>query len=171
MSIDHSSPSPAPADAACAAHCPVAAPRVALEDPAAIDAGRRTFLTQSMLAAAALALAACGLDNGPTAPSSVSGSIRVSDYPALANVGGVALVTVSGAKLAVVRTSADTFVALSRICPHQGGTVNPSSNGFTCPVHGARFDLTGQWVGGQPTTNLRAYPTSYDAASGTVTIG
>jgi cytochrome b6-f complex iron-sulfur subunit len=145
----------------CAAQCPLAA------------VGRREFIAQSVLAAAALALAACGGagGDGATAPSTISSSIRVSDYPELASTGGVALVTVSGARLAIVRTGAASFVALSRVCPHEGGTVNQSSGGFTCPVHGARFSTTGTWLGGERTTNMRSYATSYDAASGTLSIG
>ena len=68
------------------------------------------------------ALAACGVSgSNVTSPTSItSTTIKVSDYPALASVGGIALVTISGAPLAVVRTGTSTFVALSRICPHQG---------------------------------------------------
>jgi nitrite reductase/ring-hydroxylating ferredoxin subunit len=132
---------------------------------------RRSFLVRSALLAAAAALAACAGDS-PTQPDIAAGStIRVSDYAALANVGGVALVTVSGAPLAIVRTSTSAFLALSRICPHQGSTVNLNGAGFLCPNHGARFDIDGNWVGGQRTSNLHSYPTSYDAASGVLTIG
>ena len=133
--------------------------------------GRRTFLVQSALMAAAAALAACaGVDT--TAPTLSAGtSINVNNFAALANVGGIAMVTVSGAQLAIVRTGATTFVALSRVCPHQGGTVNQNGNGFLCPNHGAQFSSTGQWVGGQPTGSLHSYTTSYDAATTTLSIG
>jgi Rieske Fe-S protein len=70
-----------------------------------------------------------------------------------------------------VRTGATSFVALSRVCPHQGATVNTSSGGFTCPRHGARFNLTGTWIGGERTSNMRSYPTTFDAATDTLTIG
>lgn len=133
---------------------------------------RRAFLVRSAFAAAAVALVACGAAAGDaTAPASVSASVKVSDYPALSSVGGVALTTASGAPLAIVRTGTSTFVALSRICPHQGATVNSSSSGFTCPRHGAQFSLTGTWLGGQRTSNLRSYPTSYDDSTATLTIG
>ena len=55
--------------------------------------------------------------------------------------------------------------------PHQGGIVNAISGGFQCPIHGATFDQTGNWIGGQRTSNLRSYATSYDSASGVLTIG
>lgn len=150
-------------------------PEVAVDVVGADDAegvDRRTFVKRSVLAAAAFALAACaGGNGGPTAPKSVHLTINVADYPALANVDGVALVSGNGTPLAVVRTGDATFVALSRICPHQGGTVQPVGNGFQCPVHGATFNLTGKWVGGQPTYNLTSYKTTYDATAGTLTIG
>lgn len=132
--------------------------------------GRRTFLVQSALMAAAAALAACG-GADTTAPTLSAGtSINVNNFAALANVGGIAMVTVSGAQLAIVRTGATTFVALSRVCPHQGSTVNQSGNGFVCPNHGAQFNATGQWVGGQPTGSLHSYTTSYDAGTTTLSI-
>lgn len=133
---------------------------------------RRGFLTQSMLAGAILALAACGTSSflSPDAPASIGSSIKVADYSALSAVGGIALVTVSGASLAIVRTSSTTFLALSRVCPHEGSIISTYQSGFRCPRHGATFSATGTWVGGQPTTSLHQYATSYDATSDTLTI-
>ena len=71
---------------------------------------------------------------------------------------------------ASLASPACSFVALSRVCPHQGSIVNVNGSGFLCPGHGATFTATGTWTGGQRTTNLHAYATSYDAASGVVTI-
>lgn len=134
--------------------------------------GRRTFLAQGAMLAALAALAACGGGSSSTAPTfSGKSTINVSDYPALGSVGGVAMVNVSGTPMAVVRTDASTFVALSRICPHQGSIVNYTGNGFLCPNHGAQFSKTGTWVGGQPTGNMYTYATSFDATTGTLTIG
>ncbi len=157
-------PSSAPAHPrACDAQCPLTAAAL----------GRRAFLSQSVLAAAAAALAACGGGggDGATAPSTVGSSIRVGAYPALASTGGIALLTVNGAPLAVIRTGTSSFVALSRVCPHQGSIINTSTEGFLCPGHGARFDPTGTWIGGERTSNMRAYPTTFDATAGTLAIG
>jgi nitrite reductase/ring-hydroxylating ferredoxin subunit len=133
--------------------------------------GRRTFLVQSGIVAAIAALSACGLSSadGITAPN-VNSTITVSNYPTLANVGGVAMITLSGAPLAIVRTGTTSFLALSRVCPHQGGTVQLYSSQFVCPNHGATFNLSGQWIGGQRTSSLHSYTTSYDATTGTLTI-
>jgi cytochrome b6-f complex iron-sulfur subunit len=135
--------------------------------------GRRTFLVQSAMLAAAAALAACSIAGGDaTAPTlSAPSTITVADYPALADVGGIALVTISSSPYAIVRTGSTTFVTLSRVCPHAGSLVNQSGTGFLCPNHGARFSNTGAWTGGQSTSNLRSYPTTYDAAAGTITVG
>ena len=148
------------------------------DDPAAAcDHGcpllstRRTFISQAVLAAAAAALAACGAGSDPTAPASVGASLKVSDYPALASTGGIALVSVSGARLAVVRTGASSFLALSRVCPHEGGAINQSGSGFLCSKHGAQFSATGTWLGGERTTNMRSYATTYDATTDTLAIG
>ena len=133
--------------------------------------GRRTFLVQSGMLAALAALAACGGGTGATSPNVPSNTtVTVSDYPALANVGGVAMINIGYAPVAIVRTGDSTFIALSRICPHQGGTIGLYQGDFVCPVHGATFNLSGQWIGGQPTSNMHSYTTSYDASTGVLTI-
>ena len=139
--------------------------------PDASEISRRTFLTQSALLAAAAALAACAVGPDSTAPSIPSGTtIKVSDFSALATNNGVAVTSLSSAPVAIVRVSASSYVVLSRVCPHQGGIVNNYGSGFLCPNHGAQFSLTGQWVGGQRTTNLHSYTTSFDASTGVLTI-
>ncbi len=133
---------------------------------------RRTFMMQSALMAAAAALAACGVTTSPD-NQTLSGAqtINVSSYPQLASVGGVAMVDVSGVPMAIVRTSSTSFLALSRICPHQGGTIGQvNSNTFQCPIHGATFNINGQWIGGQSTSNMRQYATTYNQTSNTLTI-
>lgn len=159
----------------CDSSCPLpgAVPRV--DDPL-----RREFIQRSLLTAAASMLAAaCGDGQigaaGPTAPVVIDEpvGIRIADYPALAAVGGIAVVQTGSNPIAVARTGASTFVALSLICPHAGYspiTVN-SGSGFHCPNHGATFDYAGKWTGGQRTRNLQSYPTTYSAATGTLTIG
>jgi Rieske Fe-S protein len=134
---------------------------------------RRKFLALGAYAAAAAALAACAAGGGTdaTSPGSVGATVKISDYATLASVGGVAVTTLNGTPIAIVRTGTSTFITLSRICPHQGSTINQISTGFRCPNHLAQFDTTGNWVGGQRTSNMRSYSTSYDATAGTLTIG
>jgi hypothetical protein len=78
---------------------------------------------QSALLAAAAALAACaGTD--ATAPDIPAGTtIKVSDFAALSADNGVAVTTLAGAPVAIVRTSATSYLVLSRVCPNKGGIV------------------------------------------------
>lgn len=133
---------------------------------------RRDFILTGSAALAAMALAACGLPGTPTAPGTIpSTSVTIASYTSLAKVGGVATITVDGSPIAIVREGASSFSAFSLICPHQGNTVQPVSSGFYCPGHGAQFNIQGTWIGGQRTSNLHQYSTTYDATAGTVTVG
>jgi Rieske Fe-S protein len=129
---------------------------------------RRELLKRGGLAAAALLLAACGVGTsdaitGP--PSGGTVTVKLSDYPALASSGGVALV--SGV---AVENNNGSYIALSLRCPHQGGQILQSGSGFRCTVHGATFDHTGNWIGGQPTTNMYRVRVT-DNGNGTLTLG
>lgn len=137
--------------------------------------GRREFLGAATLTALTLLQSACGDGQiGGTGPDETSGGtlvVTVAQFPALASVGGVARVDGGrGTPVALVRTGAAAFTALSLVCTHQGSTVNITGAGFLCPNHGARFSSAGVWQGGQVTTNLRSLPASYDAGAGTVSI-
>jgi len=151
--------------------CPIT-PNAAIVAPVAGEGRltRRTFLSQAVLGAAALALAACAADSILT-PFSGSASVNISSYPSLATVGGVALVTLNGSPIALVRDTDTSVIALSRICPHQGGNIGTGNGGFVCPRHGAQFSLTGQWTGGERTTNMRSYATTFDVTTGDITVG
>jgi nitrite reductase/ring-hydroxylating ferredoxin subunit len=132
---------------------------------------RLRFLKQSAAAIAAIALAACGSD-AATAPSTLSSTtLSLASNPQLATVGGVVTLNVNGSPVAVVRESTTTFAAFSLVCPHQGSTVQAQTSRFYCPGHGATFNLAGQWIGGERTSNLRSYPVTYDASAATVTLG
>ncbi len=137
---------------------------------------RRKFISLGVYAAAAAALASCAGAGGtdatsPESPTSISATVKVSDFSTLASVGGVAVTSINGSPVAIVRTASSTFITLSRICPHQGSTVNATATGFKCPNHGATFNASGTWTGGERTSSLRAYATSYDSVAGTLTIG
>jgi cytochrome b6-f complex iron-sulfur subunit len=80
-------------------------------------------------------------------------------------------VSLGGVPEAVVRTREGRFVAQTTISPNQGAVMNQSSTGFLCPQHGARFSATGAWVGGERTSSMRSFQTSYDAATGVLTVG
>jgi cytochrome b6-f complex iron-sulfur subunit len=134
---------------------------------------RRAFLTQSAVAAASVALVACGDGQigGPGITNPTGGkSIKVADFAGLATVG--TLVTIDGQR-AVKRTGAASFAAFSRACTHEGTAVNVIGNGasFFCPNHGSQFDANGNVTVGPATRSLGPLSTSYDPATDTLTIG
>jgi Rieske Fe-S protein len=64
--------------------------------------------------------------------------------------------------LAVTRVSQGEVIAVSRVCTHEGCTVNlPSSAGATmdCPCHGSRFRTSGQVVNGPASRPLFQFAT------------
>ncbi len=86
--------------------------------------------------------------------------VRLSQFPMLKKVGGVANVGVlAGRQVAVVRTGKKMYVALDRTCPHAGAIVSASGGGWMCPAHGSQFDLDGDRVGGPTPTGLRKLKT------------
>ena len=137
---------------------------------------RREFLSSSVLGAVgAMLVASCGDGvfggsslTGPT--TTVNTTVLLSDYPALATVGGVARITSVATPIVVVRTAASTYLALSLICPHAGTTVNLTGNQFVCPNHRATFNSTGTWTGGQRTSNLQSLTVALNATASTLTI-
>jgi Rieske Fe-S protein len=137
--------------------------------------GRRAFLETTLAALGVSALAACAATDF-AAPTITTFSVKLSDYPALAAVGGIAVVdngSRSGEPIAVARTGASTYIALSLVCPHRGTTVSVVNNNtsFYCSGHGATFAGNGSWTGGQSTVNLASYASHYDQAAGTLQIG
>lgn len=131
-----------------------------------------------MAGAAALA-AGCGDGQfGPTAlrQTNTGVSLKVASLPELATVGQLVKIPVQSGLIAVKRTGAASFAAISTVCTHQGCEVNINSGAFICPCHDARFDTNGR-VTAQPVrtsgsaTDLPVYTTKYDVATDILTIG
>jgi Rieske Fe-S protein len=142
--------------------------------PAGVD--RRTFLSETArLAAITVLVSACGASFGSIAGPRGSSldkplTVKLSDYPGLANTGSAVRINGANIPLALVNEGNGTYTALSLICTHQGATVQWTGTIFICPNHGAEFASDGHWIGGQPTSSLLSYPTTYDAGTDTVTI-
>ncbi|HEV8411840.1 MAG TPA: Rieske 2Fe-2S domain-containing protein [Gemmatimonadaceae bacterium] len=133
---------------------------------------RRTFLSAATLAAVGALLQACTSSNGFfTGPSGGPLTVKLSNFPALANVGGIARVDNNvGAPTALVRTGASTFRGVTMICTHQGATIDViAATSFRCPNHGALFNSAGVNTGGQATANLATFAATFDGVD-TVTI-
>ncbi len=133
---------------------------------------RREFLTTASALAITAALAACGngIGGGPTGPSNVNATVVLTNYSALGTVGGIAVVSGAGTPIAVVRASASQYRAFSLICPHAGTTVAINGTGFRCPNHGATFNGSGAWTGGERTRGLSEFTVAYNTTAGTLTI-
>jgi cytochrome b6-f complex iron-sulfur subunit len=142
---------------------------------------RREFLSRSTLAAAGAAVLAAGCGDGQFGPTALkqttnSISLKVSTLPGLATTGQLVKIPQQIGLIAVKRTSATTFAAISTVCTHQGCETDIVGGAFVCPCHGSRFDangtVTGQPIGtGGSATSLPTYTTRYDAATDTLTIG
>jgi Rieske Fe-S protein len=141
--------------------------------PAGAGIDRRTFLSAATLAAVAAVLEACSGAPGVdffTGPTGGPLAVKLSSFPALSTVGGLARVDGgNGAPTALVRTGASSFLGVTMVCTHQGATIDINGAGFRCPNHGALYSATGVWQGGQPTSSLATYTATFDGLD-TVTI-
>ena len=137
---------------------------------------RRTFLSETArLAAITVLVSACGSSLGSIAgPQSYTLNkaitVNLADYPGLASAGSAVRVSGTNVPIALVNEGNAKYIALSLICTHAGATVQWTGQIFICPNHGAEFASDGHWIGGQPTSSLVSYPTTYDASTDTVTI-
>ena len=130
------------------------------------------FLSAATLAAVGALLQACTSSSGFfTGPSGGPLTVMLSNFPALANVGGIARVDNDvGAPTALVRTGSSTFRGVTMVCTHQGATIDViGATSFRCPNHGALFNSAGVNTGGQSTSNLATYSATFDGVN-TVTI-
>jgi len=59
----------------------------------------------------------------------------------------------------VINTGNNTFVALSKVCTHNGCNVtyNSSNNNLPCPCHGSLFSIDGSVLNGPASTPLKKY--------------
>ena len=134
---------------------------------------RRAFLSAATLAAVAALLEACSAAGGNffTGPAGGSLTVKLSDFPVLATVGGIARVdNGNGAPTALVRTGTSTFRGVTMVCTHQGSTIDViGGTSFHCPNHGALFNSAGVNTGGQQTSSLATFTATFDGVN-TVTI-
>lgn len=76
-------------------------------------------------------------------------------YSALKTVGGFAY----AGDIIIIRSSDTAYIALSKICTHEGCTVtyNHDNKQLPCPCHGSVFTNTGSVVTGPAQTSLKVY--------------
>src|ERR1043165_3466217 len=108
--------------------------------------------------------AMCGTDLCIDLTETANASLRV--------VGGQRVITIGSKRYLVIRTAAESFIALSAICTHAGCTVSfaKARNDVVCPCHGSTFALSGAVTNGPATLPLTSYDTSFDATSEILTV-
>jgi cytochrome b6-f complex iron-sulfur subunit len=136
-------------------------------------ATRREFLQTCAGGLGALSLVdlACGYGGKTTAPEPQPASgtfdLDLTAHPALA--ADNAAITVSGTPagtIFVTHTTGTSYFALSRICTHQGCTVDLPTSGspgiLPCPCHGSRYDLNGTVAQGPAPRALQSWTVTRD---------
>ncbi|MGZ3885173.1 MAG: QcrA and Rieske domain-containing protein [Bacteroidia bacterium] len=129
---------------------------------------RKEFIAQVGSGAALLLVPACisGLSackkKDTSKPASIDFTLDVSSGPLASNGGSLVQQGVI-----VARTNSGSFIAVASACTHEGTTINyvASSNSFSCPNHGAKFNASGGVTLGPATTNLTPYNTSLNGSS------
>lgn len=123
---------------------------------------RKDFLQKfavggSILLTAPILFNACSEDDmEPAGKTTID--LGNSSFAALQDIGGFAY---SG-DIIIIRTGESTYIALSKICTHQGCTVsyNSSTNQLPCPCHGSLYTISGAVVNGPAENALKAYTVS-----------
>ncbi len=144
---------------------------------------RRTFLFQSgsFLGLSIIAggissmLTSCEQSQTPnTGPAETT--IKLADYPALANINGFTMLTVPGKSdgpVLIIKKSTTEYSVLSTYCPHEGCIVTEPDmalKAIYCDCHGSKFDLTGKVLKGPSNYPLQAYTYTLDGTNTMMTI-
>jgi Rieske Fe-S protein len=127
----------------------------------------------------ALSLVSVGIFSAPDTAMAATGvkilpsgkiQVTLKSNPALRKVGGVVRIDdVKGRSIALVRSSAKSYVAVNLLCTHQGGDLVQTGNQWQCQVHQATFTLAGKNLIGPATKALKQLPVK--ATASMVTIG
>jgi Rieske Fe-S protein len=146
-------------------------PRCGAEDQCPLVT-RRAFLMKSSAALAGIAVLGAAGCSSVTEPIHTAFTVQLADHPELSEVGSITRVFSGHSPVGISRLGLVSFESFSLVCPHEGEDigVDASREDYVCPGHGATYDPTGTWIGGQHTRNLTMYNTTFDPLSGTITI-
>ena len=107
---------------------------------------------------------------GTTTGSNINFTVDLTHntYSKLKSAGGSMII----GEVLVANSSKSGFVALSKICTHEGNEVQFRSglNDVYCPTHLSEFTLTGAVTQGPAVTALKAYKTAVSADGNTLTV-
>lgn len=72
----------------------------------------------------------------------------------------------------VAKTTAGSYIALSKICTHEGNPVQyrSSSNDIFCPTHGSEYNISGAVTQGPAPAALKAYTVTVSSDGNTLTV-
>lgn len=88
-------------------------------------------------------------------------------YAGLATKGGA---VVKGSVL-IIHLPSDEYIALSKMCTHQGCTVGfDGSSTIVCPCHGSKYNTTGAVINGPAASPLAKYQTQLNGNMLTVVM-
>ncbi len=126
------------------------------------SSSRRSFLSTLAKSGVGLAVAGLVLRGDPLLARSagpVLATLKLSDYPDLASVGGsTTLRNTPAGDILVVRSSATGYTALNPVCPHKECKVKvKSARQIECPCHKSSFGLDGSYKTGPAKKALSAY--------------
>ncbi|MES2517771.1 MAG: Rieske (2Fe-2S) protein [Bacteroidota bacterium] len=67
----------------------------------------------------------------------------------------------------IARVKSGGFIALSKVCTHQGTTVvyQKDTNDIYCPNHGSMYDITGKVTQSPAPAALKMYQTNYNSTT------
>ncbi|WP_321345516.1 Rieske (2Fe-2S) protein [uncultured Draconibacterium sp.] len=121
----------------------------------------------SILLTAPVILSACSSSDDdfvPEEPNEPDTDLTIdltsSTYEDLGTIGGY----VYAGNIMIFRTGDNTYLALSKVCTHEGCTVAYShANGnILCPCHSSRFTTSGTVLNGPAATSLKKYNVQKD---------
>lgn len=132
-------------------------------------------------------LTACDKDEEIAAPPMPTGdfpTLKIAEYPVLANPGGFMMLKVrykdgtvanSGNNVFVMRIDQNTFATLDTLCLHKSAGVSLVGGVLTCDLHAAKFDnttgaVTDLGFAGESFPPLRVFQNEYDAAENELKI-
>lgn len=117
--------------------------------------------TSTLAVCATCGMLSCEQDEGPAPGSGVDFTISIEDqtFQALSAIGGSAIKD----DIIIIRTGADTFVALSRFCTHEtvGLNYSAANTKLVCPRHGSEFSTSGSVLRGPAQASLFKYKTEF----------
>lgn len=113
----------------------------------------------SLLLSAPVIFNACSSNSVDDDSNNNAGGVTIdltdSAYAALKTVGGFAY----KGDIIIIHSTDTAYVALSKVCTHQGCTVtyNSSNNNLPCPCHGSLYTINGTIINGPAPNPLKTY--------------